>query len=70
VKVYGWDAVKLSNAYTLVELAVLREAVIAKHRLSESNGIYVYDKPGYKKLDAIAWAVTHRMQEARAVSRP
>lgn len=70
MKVYGWDAVKLSNAYTLVELAVLREAVIEKHRLPRPDGIYLYDKAGRKKLDVLAWAVTHRMQEARAVSRP
>jgi hypothetical protein len=64
MKVYGWDAVKLSDAYTLAELGELREQVEAQHRLPEPDGIYLFDKRGRRKLDSLAWAVRYRMQES------
>lgn len=63
MKVYGWDAVKLSGAYTLAELSVLREQVEAQHGLNKPDGIYLFDKRGRWKLDRLAWAVRYRMQE-------
>src|SRR5690606_34086492 len=61
VKVYGWDPVKLSSAYTLAELNELREKVEAEHRLAEPDGILLFDKKGYWKLQQLAWAVHHVM---------
>lgn len=64
MKVYGWDSVKLSEAYTLPELAALREQVCAEHRLPEPEGIYLFDKRGRWKLDRLAMAVYYRMEVA------
>ncbi len=66
MKVYGWSAPKLSEAYTLEELAELREIVIAQHKLPKPDGIYLYDKAGRKKLDVLAYAVTYKLREKAA----
>lgn len=63
MKVYGWDSVKLAEAYTLAELAELRDKVEAEHRLPKPDGIWIYDKRGRQKLQKIAWAVRYRMAE-------
>lgn len=63
MKVYGWDPVKLSDAYTLAELSKLRDSVEMQHRLPEPDGIWMYDKKGRWKLQQLAWAVRHRMSE-------
>lgn len=75
MKVFGWDSVKLSDAYTFDELRKLREQVEAQHaNPKDERGyleggrptLYLYDKQGRKKLDAIAWAVRHRMERKSA----
>jgi len=73
LKNFGWDAVKLSD-YSLEQLAELRRQVEAEHanpfdeqsRYTENGQptIHLYDAKGRKKLDALAWAVTYRLQEA------
>lgn len=75
MKSYGWDRVKLSDAYTREQLHELQKQVEAEHAnpRDESgtyleNGkpsIYLYDKKGRQKLDNIAWAITYQMQEER-----
>ena len=69
--VYGWDSCKLADAYTLDELDQLRRKVQAEHRNPRGedgryteNGqpsIYLYSKRGRKKLDAMGWAIYHRL---------
>ena len=73
MKVYGWDPVKLSDAYTLAELAALREQVAREHAYPvDANGsplngsLYLHDPKGRRKLDALSWAVTHRLSAERA----
>lgn len=61
MKIYGWDSVKLAEAYSLEDLSQLRLEVERQHRLPKSDDIYLYDKKGYWKLQRLAWAVRHRM---------
>lgn len=73
MKNYGWDAVKLSDAYSFDELNALRKQVEVEHanpftpegRYTEKGqpSIHVYDKAGRKKLEKLAWAVTYKLQE-------
>lgn len=75
MRTYGWDAVKLSDAYTLKELDALRQRVEREHENpKDANGhplengrstIYLYDKKGRQKLDRIGWAVKYKLDEKR-----
>ena len=72
LKNFGWDAVKLSS-YSMEQLAELRRQVEAEHanpfdpqsRYTENGQptMHLYDAKGRKKLDALAWAVTYKLQE-------
>lgn len=76
LKNFGWDAVKLSD-YSLDQLKQLREQVEREHlNPRDEKGRYLengqptinlYDKKGRKKLEALSWAVTYKLQDkARA----
>lgn len=68
MKNYGWDAAKLSEAYSLEELDKLRLQVEDMHRLPANatrKTIWLYDVKGRKKLDAIAWAITYKLKEEK-----
>lgn len=77
IRNFGWDAVKLSDL-SMEELEELRRQVEAEHAnpLDEKghpleNGqptINLYDKKGRWKLDKLAWAVTYKLQEAKAAA--
>lgn len=73
MRTYGWDAVKLSEAYTLEELAKLRELVTSDPASANpahtAGDIYLYNKKARRKLDAIGWAVYYKQQEKRADER-
>lgn len=71
--VLGWQAVRLSNAYSLDQLNTLRlevqgdpEAANPAH--AAGRDINLYTKGARRKLDALAWAVTHKLAEARATT--
>lgn len=74
LKNFGWDAVKLAD-YSLEQLAELRRQVEVEHanpfdeqnRYTENGRptLHLYDAKGRKKLDALAWAVTYKLQEAK-----
>lgn len=74
LKNFGWDAVKLAD-YSLEQLAELRRQVEAEHanpfdeqnRYTENGRptLHLYDAKGRKKLDALAWAVTYKLQESK-----
>jgi protein-L-isoaspartate O-methyltransferase len=78
MKNYGWDAVKLADAYSMDELGKLRAQVEAEHanpfdeknRYTENgkSTLNLYDKKGMKKLEALSWAVTYKLQEKRAAA--
>ncbi len=66
---YGWDAVKLSEAYSLEQLEQLRQSVIQNpdnqnpdHKAGKS--IFLYTKSARRKLEALGWAVFFRLGEA------
>ena len=73
IRNFSWDAVKLSSL-SMDDLNTLRAQVEAEHAnpRNESgryleNGqpsLYLYDRKGRKKLDALSWAVTYKLQEA------
>lgn len=75
MKNYSWDAVKLSDAYSMDELNALRQQVEREHANPlDAHGsplehgrstIYLYDKAGRKKLAAITWAVTYKLQDKK-----
>jgi hypothetical protein len=64
VKTYGWNAVKLSDAYSLEELYELRKSITEDPSNANSDGsIYLYTKAARKKLDAIGYAVSYKIKE-------
>lgn len=75
MKNYGWDAVKLSDAYSMDELTKLREQVEAQHANAKDEGghplengqstIHLFDKEGRRKLDKLSWAVTYKLQDKK-----
>ena len=76
MKCYSWDAVKLSNAYTIDELVTLQKQVMEDpasrnpahddHRKS----IWLYTKAARRKLDAIGLAITYKLKEKRDERTP
>jgi hypothetical protein len=70
--VFGWDAVKLSDAYTANELAAAIQELHADpdnanpaHAAGKS--IYLYTRQTMKRTDALGWAIFYRQQDrARA----
>ncbi|HEX7906777.1 MAG TPA: methyltransferase domain-containing protein [Paraburkholderia sp.] len=75
MKNYGWDSVKLADAYSLEDLEKLRQQVTREHANPKNaegraleNGqpsIHLYDKAGRQKLDKLAMAVYHKTQATR-----
>lgn len=73
MKNYGWDRVKLAEAYSIEQLNELRKQVEADHanprdekgRYLENGkpSIYLFDKKGRQKLDNIGWAIYYHQQE-------
>lgn len=65
--VLGWDAVRLSDSYTLAELNTLRgevESDPASANPGHAKGsINIFTKAARRRLDALAWAVTYKLRE-------
>lgn len=59
---FGWNRLKLATL-SYEELSRLEDDVKVNHACSD--GISMYDKPGYKKLDALSWAVYHKQKAER-----
>ncbi|HCM3857474.1 TPA: hypothetical protein N3Z94_004501 [Klebsiella pneumoniae] len=59
IRNFGWNRVKLSTL-TYDQLEQLKKKVEEEHACN--NGIFLYDKAGLKKLDAVSWAVYHKMK--------
>ena len=58
------DSVKLSKL-SFDELEAMRGKIEREGFIPEKNSFYRYDKKTRIKLDAIAWAVTYKLQEKR-----
>ena len=75
IRNFSWDAVKLASLSN-DDLNTLRQQVYEKHANPRNergayteNGaesIYLYDREGRRKLDALAWASTYQIQATRA----
>lgn len=70
MKIYGWDAVKLSDAYSLDELAQLRTIITddpenADPEHAQGNSIFLYKKSARKKLEALSYAVYYKLEETK-----
>lgn len=65
--VFGWDAVKLSDAYTASELAAAIQQIYAdpasENPARAHGSIRLYSKKASRRLDALAWAVTYHLQQ-------
>jgi predicted RNA methylase len=65
---FGWDAVKLSNAYSTDELNAMYRVLArdpAGHNPEHAQGqsIHIYTPSTRKKMDAIAWAITYHLKD-------
>jgi hypothetical protein len=66
--VFGWDRVKLAE-HSLEQLGELRRVVEAAGKSpahAAGKSIRIYTKSAEAKLDALAWAITHKLQEVRS----
>ena len=59
---FGWDRLKLATL-SYEEIKRLEDDVKANHACND--GISMYDKAGYRKLDALSWAVYHKQKAER-----
>jgi IS6 family transposase len=63
IKNFGWNRVKLVTL-TYEQLAELEEQVKEDHACRD--GIYLVDKAGRAKLDALSWAVYNKQKQERS----
>jgi len=67
--VFGWDAARLSDLPlpALVELRafIVENPANANPEHAAGRSIYLYTPSARRKLDALAWAVTHKLANAR-----
>lgn len=61
-KTYGYDRVKLSEAYPVSVLVEMAQEI--RDDLSSANDgpIFLYNKNARRKLDNISWAIRFRIQ--------
>lgn len=66
--VFGWQAPKLADLsfeqINELRLAVVADPASANPAHKAGKSIYLYTKSAMKKLDALAWAVFYKKQEA------
>ncbi|WP_432372806.1 hypothetical protein ACRPHP_07200 [Pantoea allii] len=63
IKTFGYDRHKMTEL-TYEELERLLEIVTEEHACSD--GIYLVDAKGRKKIDAIGWAVYYKNKKDKA----
>lgn len=65
-RTYGYNAVKLSNHLTLEQLVEMAEGLRSDPaNQNTKGGIWLYTKATHRRLDAIAWAITYKLQEKK-----
>lgn len=67
--VFGWDSVKLADAYTAAELAAAIGEINADPAASNpdhksGSSINLYTKNAKKRKDALCWAIFYQKQAA------
>ena len=61
---FGWNASKLAECYSIAELNVLRSLIESEPGARNPPGsFFIFTKKTRRKLDAIAWAMTHKARE-------
>lgn len=70
LRTFGWDACKLSDAYTRRELGEIMTALAedpANRNPEHAAGrsIHIYTNAARKKMDAVAWAIHYRLREGQ-----
>lgn len=67
MRTYGYDSVKLANAYTTLELVELRRFVENEVKnldpAFQKGSLYKFTKNARKKLNNIDWAITYKLSE-------
>lgn len=68
--VFGWDSVRLSEAYSADELATANRQISADPRNANpahtsGMSIYLHTPQARKRMDALAWAVLHAQSNKR-----
>ena len=58
------DSVKLAEL-SFKELNIRREKIENEGRISDKSSFYLYDAKTRRKLDAINWAITYKLQEKK-----
>lgn len=67
-RTFGWKAWKMADL-SFADLEQLRQAVQNDPKNQNPPGsFYLYTPPARKKLDALAWAVTHKLKENKEKS--
>ncbi|MBO9710533.1 MAG: hypothetical protein J7521_20220 [Caulobacter sp.] len=71
VATFGWNQAKLSE-HSFDDLERLRQAIVndpasANRAHAAGKSIYLHTPAARRKLDAIAWAVTTKLREQRAL---
>lgn len=69
---FGWDAVKLADAYTSADLAaaigeIHADPASANPAHATGRSIEIYTKAAKKRTDALAWAIFYQKQDASRV---
>lgn len=59
---FGWNRLKLATL-SYEQISQLEKQVMEEHACSD--GIYMYDKAGRDKLDALSWAVFNKQKADR-----
>lgn len=60
--------IRLYENHTLDELAAMMREILADKQ-PQPNSLYIYSKAQRTRMDAIAWAITWKMQEAKEMAR-
>jgi hypothetical protein len=74
IKCWDWKATDMATNLTMEELVELQQQVqndpANKHPTRQRGGdtIWLYKKEAQRKLDAIAWAVTYKIEEKRRMA--
>lgn len=69
-KTYGWSAPRLSDAYSTTELTewmaeIAADPASANPDHAAGRSIQLYTAAARRKMDALGWAASYRMKEAR-----
>lgn len=67
---YGWKPVGLYQNLTMVQLVELQQAIRDDPASAcpkyKNGGLWLFTPAARRKLDAIAWAITHHLSDKKA----